>query len=93
MNEQMRFSPTVEARLAGAVIRLMRHFAARYGRENVMAHVDHRDFADEFKGEMRPMIHRELLRAKLEGLQIASGDRERVKRALVMELAQIEGQT
>ena len=90
MNQQMRFSPTVEARLAGAVMRVMRHFAKKYGRENVMAHVDHRDFAEEFSGDIRPSIHRELLQAELKGLQVTNGERERRRREVVIELAEID---
>jgi hypothetical protein len=90
MNQQMRFSPRVEERLAGAVMRVMRNFAKRYGREFVMNHVDHRDFADDFAEDMRPMIHRELLRARMEALQVQPAEREREKRKAVMELAQLD---
>jgi hypothetical protein len=86
----MRFSAKVEFRLAGAVIRLLRHMANKYGREHVMDHVDHRDFADEFLNDLRPMIHHELLEAKLEGLRIAPADREREKRKVMIELARID---
>lgn len=86
----MRFSARVELRLAGAVMRLLRHFANLYGRENVMAHIDHVDFVEEFRGDLRPFIHRELLKAKLEGLRVAPAEREREKRKIVIELACIE---
>jgi len=90
MNQQMRFSPRVEERLAGAVMRVMRHFAILYGRENVLSHVDHADFAKVFGEEMRPTIHRELLRARLEALQVPPAQREQEKRKTVMELAQLD---
>jgi len=90
MNQQMRFSPRVEERLAGAVMRLMRDFAQKYGRAFVMDHIDHRDFADKFSEDMRPMIHRELLRARMEALQVPPAQREQEKRKAVMELAKID---
>jgi len=90
MNQQMRFSPTVEARLAGAVMRAMRYFAKKYGRENVMDHVDHSDFTQALIEDLRPLIRRELLQARLFGLQVANGDREREARDVVAELAKID---
>jgi hypothetical protein len=88
MNEQMRFSPTVEERLAGAVMRVLRHFANLYGREKVMDHIDHRDFASVIIRELRPTIAHELLMAKLEGLQIANVlEREREKNRVMDELS------
>jgi hypothetical protein len=86
----MRFSASTEARLSGAVISTLRHFAKLYGRERVMDHIDHGDFIDMFRTDLRPAIHRELLRAKLEGVRVAPVDRERVKRLITLELAMIE---
>lgn len=87
MNSQMRFSPTVEERLSGAVMAVLRHIARQYGREKVMDHVDHRDFVDKFREDLGPIIDRELKTAKLAGLQVANGERERLKKALVEELS------
>jgi len=90
MNQQMRFSPRVEERLAGAVMRVMRNFAKKYGREFVMDHVDHADFRDAFAEDMRPVIHRELMRARLDALQVPPAQREQEKRKAVMDLAQLD---
>ena len=90
MNQQMRFSPTVEARLAGAVMRVLRHFAHKYGRSAVMDHVDHADFSQALLADLQPSIRLELLRARLDALQIQPDDREGEKRKTLKEIEDME---
>lgn len=74
-----------ESRLADAVVKLLRRFAARRGRATI-----HLDDFDELAAALAPLIHHGLIEAKIEGLRIVPADREREKRKLVMQLARTD---
>lgn len=88
MNQQMESAQTPEERLAGAVMRVLRHIRAVYRTDRVMAHVDHKDFVDA----IRPFLRRELLTAKLEVLEahLDGVERERARRLVMLELGRLD---
>lgn len=88
-NIRTLMSPTPEGRLAAVFMRVLRHFASMYGRSRVMDHIDHRDFQDELREEIRAAIGRELLLARLDALQVPPERRELEKRKAVVELSKI----
>jgi len=81
----MRMGNTPEERIAGAVMATLRHIRTLHGPQNVMSHVDHRDFIDDLK----PFIDRELLAAKLEALEIPLAKREQEKRRILLEMGKL----
>lgn len=68
---------------------ILRYFGNRYGREHVLEHIDHRDFRDGLRDEIREAIGRELLIAKLAGLEVPLRDSERVKRDIIVTLSKV----
>lgn len=71
---------TPARRIAAAAVKCMRHFIKHLRREP--------DYAD-IESEIRPHVERELLKAYLEGLEVAASKREAERRKVVLELAKL----